>query len=82
MKRYFVIALVVVMALVMVVPSFAQTPVPTLALDSNQMQSGLFTGANIILVALGGVLFLIIGMTFGGKIIGMIQNAISNVKIG
>lgn len=55
-------------------------PIPTLALDSGSLQSGLFEGANIILAALGAIMFLIIGMTFGGKILSAIQAAINGFR--
>lgn len=67
-------------------PALAQTPdptspIPTLAIDSGALQSGLFEGANIILVALGAVMFIIIGMTFGGRILSAIQSAITSFRL-
>lgn len=50
--------------------------VPTLAVNGDTMQTGLFTGANIILVALGGIVFLLIGFSFGGKILRAISDFI------
>ena len=51
-------------------------PVPTIAINVNAIQSGLFTGANVILIALGTVVFLLIGFAFGGKILRMIADFI------
>lgn len=64
--------------------AFAQTPVPipTLAIDGNALTSGLFQGANIILIALAGVVFLIVGLSFGGKILTAIQAMIQGLRIG
>lgn len=57
--------------------SHAQTtPVPTLALDVTALQTGLFTGANIMLAALGAIMFIVIGITFGSGIIDKIGDAI------
>lgn len=80
--------LLVIVALALVLtfiasPAFAQTPpaIPTLAIDADTLQSGLFEGANIILVALGAVMFIIIGMTFGGRILSAIQSAITSFRL-
>ena len=64
--------------------AFAQTPVPipTLAIDGNALTAGLFQGANIILIALAGVVFLIVGLSFGGKILTAIQSMIQGLRIG
>ena len=43
--------------------------VPTLALSADDMQTNLFSGANIILVALGSIFFMLIGFGFGAKIL-------------
>lgn len=85
MRKYVVV--VAALALIFVAgPAFAQTPdptavIPTLAIDSYALQSGLFQGANIILVALGAVMFIIIGMTFGGRILSAIQSAITSFRL-
>lgn len=50
--------------------------VPTLAVNSTIIQTGLFEGANIILVALGSIFFLLIGFAFGGKILNAIGSFI------
>lgn len=83
MRKYpVVLALVAALALLIVAsPTFAQTPIPTLAIDADALQSGLFEGANIILVALGAVMFIIIGMTFGGRILSAIQSAITSFRL-
>jgi type II secretory pathway component PulF len=81
MKRKVTIAIVTVFVMALfAVPTFAsgfQDPVPTLALSADAVQSGLFTGANIMLGALGAILFLVIGIGFGKKIFDVIGNAIS-----
>ncbi len=64
------------------VAAFAQTPIPTLALDPDVVTTGLFSGANIILVALGGIIFLIIGLSFGGKILEAVRNMVQGLRIG
>lgn len=53
----------------------------TLNLDTEMIQTGLFQGANIILGALGVVMFLMIGMKFGGIIIRAISSAIDGLRI-
>lgn len=50
--------------------------VPTLAVDPDVMQTGLFTGANMILLSLGTIVFLLIGFSFGGKILRAISDFI------
>lgn len=50
--------------------------VPTLAVNSTIIQTGLFEGANIILIALGSIFFLLIGFAFGGKILNAIGSFI------
>ncbi len=60
----------------------AQTPMPTLALQADVLTSGLFTGANIILLALGGIVFLLVGLAFGGKILDAIRNMVQGLRIG
>lgn len=47
----------------------APEQVPTLAITADIVQTNLFSGANIMLVALAGIFMLIIGMGFGGKIL-------------
>lgn len=83
MRKYVVV--VAALALIFVAgPAFAQAtpePIPTLAINAEALQSGLFEGANIILVALGAVMFIIIGMTFGGRILSAIQSAITSFRL-
>ena len=62
-----VLALLAGFVLTMASPSFAQ--VPTLAVDATIIQTNLFTGANIMLGALAGIVILSVGMGFGGKIL-------------
>ncbi len=58
------------------------TVIPTLALQADVLTSGLFTGANIILLALGGIIFLLVGLAFGGKILDAIRNMVQGLRIG
>jgi hypothetical protein len=58
------------------------TVIPTLALQADVLTSGLFTGANIILLALGGIIFLLVGLVFGGKILDAIRNMVQGLRIG
>jgi len=53
-------------------------PVPTLAIDANVVQTGLFTGANMMLVALGSIVFLLIGFQFGGSILRAVASYIGS----
>jgi hypothetical protein len=52
---------------------------PTLELDTNTMLFYMFEGANIIIVALGAVVFLTIGFVLGRKILELIRNAIQSL---
>jgi hypothetical protein len=52
---------------------------PTLDLDVNEMLFWMFEGANIIIVALGAVVFLTIGFVLGRKILELIRSAISSL---
>lgn len=49
---------------------------PTLALDVNEMLYWMFEGANIIIVALGAVVFLTIGFVLGRKILEILSNVV------
>lgn len=57
------------------------TPEPCLEVDADEMTADIFAGANIILVALGGIFFLVIGLSFGGMLIKFIGNAILGFKL-
>lgn len=52
---------------------------PTLDLDVDTMLFYIFEGANIIIVALGAVVFLTIGFILGKKILDLIRSAISSL---
>ena len=52
---------------------------PTLELDVDTMLFYIFEGANIIIVALGAVVFLTIGFILGKKILDLIRSAISSL---
>jgi len=84
-NRWIAVMAVVAFALaVSTVGAYAQTPVPlpTLALDPTVLTNGLFTGANIILVALGGIVFMLVGLAFGGKILDAVRNMVQGLRIG
>ena len=51
--------------------------VPTIAIDADTVQTGLFTGANMIIGALGSIMFLLIGFQFGGNILRAIGGYVS-----
>ena len=71
----FMLALVLMGA---VVPAFAQEV--TLDIDTNQMTNDLFRGANIIIAALGAVMFLLAGFKLGGILIRGIVDAIGGIR--
>lgn len=60
-------------------PAFAQTT--TLDIDTTELQNGLFSGANVILGALAGVMFLMAGFRFGGTILRMIVDTVTNFRM-
>ncbi len=60
--------------------TFAQTA--TLDLDANTMTTNLFQGANIIIVALGAVMFLLAGFKLGTALLHGILNIVGNIRIG
>ena len=79
-KKALPVILVLVLALALAVPAFAQDPTPTtatLALDSTELTNGLFTGANIMIAALGSILFILAGFKLGGGILRSIVDAVS-----
>lgn len=69
---------VLVLAVMVVAAGAASAQVPTLALDTAELQSGLFEGANIILVALSAIMFLLAGLAFGRNILNAIINAVKS----
>lgn len=76
--------LMLFVAVVTMFPSviYAQTEPPerpVLELDVNEMLFWMFEGANIIIVALGAVVFLTIGFVLGRKILELIRSAISSL---
>lgn len=72
--------LVAVAVLVLAVaPAAAQEPV-TLDLDATELTNGLFNGANIIIAALGAIMFLMAGFRLGGILLRGIVNAVGNIK--
>lgn len=62
-----------------VAPAAAQDPV-TLDLDATELTNGLFNGANIIIAALGAIMFLMAGFRLGGILLRGIVNAVGNIK--
>lgn len=63
---------------VVVSPTFAQTT--TLNLDTTELQNGLFQGANIIIGALAGIMFLLAGFRFGGTILRLIIDTVTGFR--
>ena len=61
-------------------PAAAQDPV-ALELDPTEMTNGLFSGANIIIAALGAIMFMLAGFKLGGALLKGIVSSVSNVKI-
>lgn len=53
---------------------------PCLDIDADTLTSQIFDGANIIVAALGGIVFLIVGLRFGGNLLRGIGDAISNFR--
>ena len=80
-SKRMVVLLVVVLLLVTAVPTFAQSvSTTTLQIDQNLILPNLFQGANIILVALGAVVFLMAGFTFGVMVLRGILRVVGNIK--
>jgi len=63
---------------VAVSPSFAQEV--QLEIDTTAMTTDLFRGANIIIAALGAVMFLLAGFKLGGILIRGIVDAIGGIR--
>jgi hypothetical protein len=79
-SRYILpIALAAFFVLVAVEPSFAASA-PTLDLDPDVVTAGLFDGANIILAALGAIMFLLAGFKLGGVLLRGIVDAIGGIR--
>ncbi len=70
--------LVFLFLFVAVSPTFAQDV--TLDIDTDEMKNGLFNGANIIIAALGTVMFLLAGFKLGGILIRGIVDAIGTIR--
>ncbi len=81
-RRYLpVLVAVFVLAAMTVSTAAAQAPTPTTAtleLDSTSLTNGLFTGANIIIAALGAIMFILAGFKLGGQILRSIVDAVSS----
>lgn len=76
-QRKAIIIVAVVALLVMAVPMFAQDiSTTTIQLSASDITPNLFQGANIILVSLGAVMFLIAGLSFGGRLLRFVVDAI------
>jgi len=74
-----VIPVFVAMFLFVAVPaSYAQEV--TLDIDTDAMTNDLFRGANIIIAALGAVMFLLAGFKLGGILIRGIVDAIGGIR--
>lgn len=73
---------VFVTVFLLVGPAAAQDPTPVaLDIDPTTMTNGLFSGANIIIAALGAVMFMLAGFKLGGSLLRGIVSSVSNVKI-
>lgn len=74
----------IVVALVMYVIGFGSPAVfgqsNQLNIDAETITAGLFSGANIIIGALGAVVFLLIGFTFGAKILSAIGAFVQRIS--
>lgn len=55
---------------------------PCLLLDGTTLTEGLFSGANVIIVALGAIMFLLAGFMLGGNILTSVVGIISRFKFG
>ena len=82
-KKYVVLLLVVLLVATSATAAFAQTTpsTDTLDLDSTTILPNLFQGANIILLALGAIVFLMAGFTFGVTILKGLMRIIGNLKV-
>lgn len=78
MKKFLIVLVVIVAVLAMVMPAAAQVSTDTLDLDADELTSGLFTGANIIIAALGAIMFILAGFRLGGQILRSIIDAVSS----
>lgn len=78
-KRILPILVVMAVFALAVAPAAAQDPV-TLDLDAEELTNGLFNGANIIIAALGAIMFLMAGFRLGGILLRGIVNAVGNIK--
>lgn len=77
--RYGIPALMLALVLVSpVMAAFAQET--TLDIDTDAMTNDLFRGANIIIAALGAVMFLLAGFKLGGILIRGIVDAIGGIR--
>ncbi len=68
-----------------VAPTFAQAssvPTDTLIIDVEMVTSGIFQGANIMIVVLGAIIFLMAGFKFGVALMQGILRLIGNISIG
>lgn len=73
---YILPVLALALAFAMAPGAFAQT----LDIDTDAMTTDLFRGANIIIAALGAVMFLLAGFKLGGILIRGIVDAIGNIR--
>lgn len=74
-RKIFVSAAVVVLALALAAPAFAQSTT-TLDITTAGITPNLFLGANIMITALLGVMMLVAGLGFGMGILTRLVNAI------
>lgn len=79
-RKVLPVLFVAAMLIVMTVPAFAQAT-DSLDIDTEDLQSGLFEGANVILGALGAIMFLLAGFRFGGSILRMIIDTVTGFRL-
>lgn len=78
--RYGIPALMLALVIMgTVTPAFAQETT-TLNIDTDAMTNDLFRGANIVIAALGAVMFLLAGFKLGGILIRGIVDAIGGIR--
>jgi len=77
-KKFALVAFVLVLVLALALPAAAQVSTDTLDLDPDELTSGLFTGANIIIAALGAIMFVLAGFKLGGQLLKAIMDAVSS----
>lgn len=81
--RFIMPVLLAVVFLAVSVGTTMAAPAPgsvTLELDPEALTDGLFTGANIIIAALGAIMFLMAGFKLGGMLLRGIIDAVGGIR--